>query len=138
MRTSSWLDLVLVFAPLSLLSIGGGQAIIPEIHRQVVDIHHWLTEAEFVTDYAISRMSPGPSSLVVTLIGWQVAGWLGAFVATLAIYLPSSILVAGLARLRARHPRPHRQPAVEAGLAPSSARMILAPPPTLAPPPPRR
>lgn len=126
MRDAPWLALLAVFAPLSLLSIGGGQAIIPEIHRQVVDVHHWLTETEFLTDYAISRMAPGPSSLVVALIGWQVGGWLGAAVATLGVFVPSSVVVWSIARLWARHRGAPWQTAVEEGLAPIAAGLILA------------
>ena len=58
---------------LSIATIGGGQAIIADIQRQVVDVHHWMTAAQFVNDFAIARMAPG-GSLLATLIGWQVAG----------------------------------------------------------------
>jgi chromate transporter len=82
------LSLVTLFVPLSLVSVGGGQTLVAEIHRQVVDHHHWLTEIQFVDAFAISRMSPGPGTLLVTLIGWDVAGFWGAIVASLAIFVP--------------------------------------------------
>ncbi len=126
MGDGSWRALLAVFAPLSLLSIGGGQSVIPEMHRQVVEVHHWLTESQFVADYAISRMAPGPGSMIVTLIGWQVAGWLGAVVATVGIFLPSSVVVWSVARLWARHRGAPWQRAVEQGLAPIAAGLILA------------
>ena len=54
------MDLLAVFAPLSLLTIGGGQSVVADIQRQVVDVHHWMTAREFVDLFAISRMTPGP------------------------------------------------------------------------------
>lgn len=49
--------------------IGGGQAIIADLQRQVADVHHWMTAPPFVNDFAIARMAPGPGSLLATLIG---------------------------------------------------------------------
>jgi chromate transporter len=112
--------------PLSLVSVGGGQTLVADIHRQVVDNHHWLTETQFVDAFAISRMSPGPGTLLVTLIGWDVAGVWGAIVASLAIFVPSALLVYGLARLWARYRGARWQLALEAGLRPVASGMILA------------
>ena len=58
-----------VFAPLSIVTVGGGQGIIAEVQRQVVDVHHWMTHAQFLSDFAIARLAPGPGSLLATLIG---------------------------------------------------------------------
>jgi chromate transporter len=115
-----------VFAPLSLVTIGGGQATIAEIQRQVVDVHHWMTAQEFLNDFAISRLAPGPGSLLVTLIGWQVSGFWGAVVATLGIFGPTAFLIYGVAHLWRRHQGARWQLALEAGLRPIAAGMILA------------
>jgi len=115
-----------LFVPLSLLSVGGGQTIVAEIHRQFVTNHHWMTEAQFVDAFAISRLAPGPGTLLVTLIGWDVAGAWGAIVASLAIFLPSAILVYALARLWRRYRGARWQLALEAGLKPVATGMILA------------
>jgi chromate transporter len=77
MSANRLLGLILVFSPLSILSIGGGQATIPEIQHQTVIVHGWLTNDEFADLFAIARAAPGPSTLIVALIGWQVAGFLG-------------------------------------------------------------
>ncbi len=119
-------SLAVLFAPLSLVSVGGGQTLVAEIHRQVVANHHWLTESQFVDAFAISRMAPGPGTLLVTLIGWRVAGFAGAVVASIAIFLPTSLLVYGLARIWARYRGARWQLALEAGLRPVAAGMILA------------
>ena len=95
---STLVALAVLFAPLSLVSVGGGQTLVAEIHRQVVGGHGWLTEGQFVDAFAISRMAPGPGTLLVTLIGWRVAGLAGALVASVAIFVPSALLVYGLAR----------------------------------------
>lgn len=120
------LAILAVFAPLSLTTIGGGQSVVSEMHRQVVMQQGWLTEQDFVTLFALSRLAPGPGSLLVTLIGWAVAGWQGALVASVAIFVPSSLLLYGLARLWARHRGAPWQRAIERGLAPIAAGLILA------------
>jgi len=98
-KDSLWRQLWGAFAPLSLLSIGGGQAILGDLQKQVVVNHHWLTQNQFLDDFAISRASAGPNTIIVTLIGWQVDGVVGAIVTSFAIFVPSSLLFYGLARL---------------------------------------
>lgn len=115
-----------IFAPLSLLTIGGGQTIIADIQRQVVDVHHWMSAGAFVTLFAIARMAPGPGSLLATLIGWQVAGFWGAVAATIGIFTPACVLIYGLARIWARYRGARWQRALEGGLRPLAAGMILA------------
>jgi chromate transporter len=120
------LGLIFVFAPLSLVSFGGGQAIIADMQHQTVDVQHWLTGNEFADLFALSRAAPGPSTLIAALIGWQVAGLLGAIVATLAIYVPSSIVVYGATRWwHARRDSPWRG-ILERGLAPIAVGLVFA------------
>lgn len=86
------------FVLLSLLAIGGANAVIPELHRVAVDQNHWLTNSQFVDLFAIAQAVPGPNVLIVTLIGWHVAGVPGAFVATAAMCAPSCLLTYGVHR----------------------------------------
>ncbi|MGU7773680.1 chromate transporter [Burkholderia sp. MR1-5-21] len=123
---SRYVSLFAVFAPLSIATIGGGQAIIADVQRQVVDVHHWMTATQFVNDFAIARMAPGPGSLLATLIGWQVAGFWGAVIATLALFGPTAFLIYGVAHMWRRHQGARWQVALEAGLRPVAAGMILA------------
>lgn len=118
--------LVLVFAPLSLLSVGGGQAVIVDIHRQAVGVFGWMSDGQFVDLFAVSRMAPGPGSLIASLVGWRVAGWLGAVVAGIAFFLPSSLAFYALARFWRLHPNSRRLKAIEEGLAPVSSGLVLA------------
>lgn len=119
-------SLLLIFVPLSFVTIGGGQTIVADIHRQVVDVHHWMTAAEFLDLFAISRMAPGPGSLLVTLIGWQVAGLSGAIIATLAIFAPTAVMTFCIARIWERTKGAKWQVVVEAALRPIAVGTILA------------
>lgn len=120
------ITLLLIFVPLSFVTIGGGQTIVADIHRQVVDVHHWMTAADFLNLFAISRMAPGPGSLLVTLIGWQVSGLAGAIVATFAIFTPTAIMTYCFARIWERNKGAKWQVVVEAGLRPIAVGTILA------------
>ncbi len=86
-------ELFLEFALLSFVAFGGATALLPEMHRVVVDNHQWLDDTTFTHLYAIAQAAPGPNVLVVTLIGWEVAGLPGALAATLAMCLPMSIVI---------------------------------------------
>jgi chromate transporter len=120
------LALIAVFVPFSLVSIGGGTSIIAGIQHEAVDVHHWVTAREFVDLFAISRAAPGPGSMLTTLIGWHVWGWSGAVIATLALYVPSSLLCYGVASVWRRHRGKRWHGALEAGLAPVGIGLVLA------------
>lgn len=119
-------SLVLVLAPLSLLSFGGGASILGPMHDAFVDYYGWLTSRQYVDYFAISRISPGPGAMLVTLIGWKVSGWLGAVVATIAIFLPSSILCYRIAKIWNRHRGTRLHRALEQGLMPIGTGLTLA------------
>jgi chromate transporter len=118
--------LAAVFAPLSLLSFGGGNAVIAEIAQQSTAMHHWTSEREFADLFALSRAAPGPGSMLATMIGWRVAGLAGAVTATLAFYLPSALLVYGVARVWGRWRGSRWHGAVERGIAPIAAGLFIA------------
>jgi chromate transporter len=120
------LALTVVFAPLSLLSIGGGASLLAEIEHQSVTVQGWTSQREFADLFAISRAAPGPGTMLSTLIGWKVAGMTGALTATVALYLPSSLLVYAAAKLWGRWRGSVWHSAVERGLAPIAAGLILA------------
>ncbi len=86
-------QLFLEFALLSFVAFGGATALLPEMHRVVVENHHWLNDTTFTNLYAIAQAAPGPNVLVVTLIGWEIAGLAGALATTLAMCLPMSVLI---------------------------------------------
>ena len=78
-------SLIATFGLMSLFAVGGANAAIPEMHRIAVDVHHWMSDRQFADIYAISQLSPGPNVLIVTLIGYAVAGFGGALVASAAV-----------------------------------------------------
>jgi chromate transporter len=96
------------------------------VHRVAVDVHHWVTDEEFTQMFVIARAAPGPNMLVVTLIGWHVAGLPGALVATAALCAPSCTLSYLVARAWQRFRGARWQRAVEAGLAPITVGLVLA------------
>jgi len=118
--------LVFVFAPLSLVSIGGGQSVIAELHHQAVIVHSWVTQREFASLFALSRAAPGPGALLVPLIGWRAAGWPGMLVVSLAYFLPTSILVYGVSSVWNRWRGSFWHTAIEQGFAPVTAGLVLA------------
>ncbi len=120
------LALGLVFVPLSLVSFGGGAAILADIEHQAVTVHGWTTQREFADLFAISRAAPGPGTMLSALIGWKVAGWAGVVTATVALYLPSSLVAYGAARLWGRWRGSAWHTAIERGMAPIAAGLVLS------------
>lgn len=118
--------LAAVFGELSLLAFGGTNSLLPEMQRQVVALHGWLTAQQFAALFALAQAAPGPNMLVVTLIGWRVAGLPGALVTTLSVSTPSSVLayIGGHLWYRFRDAAWRR--AVQAGLMPVTAGLVMA------------
>jgi chromate transporter len=80
------------FLWLSLICVGGGLGVVPEMQRQVVVRHAWVTAREFVDGYTLAQLTPGPTMLVVAFVGYRAHGLLGALLATVAMFLPTSII----------------------------------------------
>src|SRR4051812_20339730 len=89
-------DIALVYLRLSLLAFGGGVAVLPEMRRQVVDQHGWLTNSQFADSYALGALTPGPGMLMVITAGYRAAGVPGAVVALVSIFFPSTLLTLGV------------------------------------------
>lgn len=118
--------LVVVFAPLSLAAVGGTPSIFASIQHQSVEVQRWVTSREFVELFAIARGAPGPGSMLVTLIGWKAAGWLGALTATAALYVPSSLAALAVTKVWNRFHGRAWHNAVQAGLAPIGSGLMIA------------
>jgi len=126
MRDDPLLTLIVVIAPLSLLAIGGASAIYAPLQHQAVDIYRWVTGREFLEMFAIARVTPGPGSMLTTLIGWKIAGLAGALVATLALYVPCSLLCFAVARTWNRYRGTKWHTALANGLRPIGAGLMIA------------
>ena len=120
------LDIARTFALMSLVSIGGANAVLPEIRRQVVDVQGWMTDPTFATLFAIASSAPGPNIILVSLIGWHVSGLAGLLVATLAIMIPSCTLAFFAARAVARWSGSRAIKLLKEGLVPVALGLILA------------
>lgn len=126
MRDHPLLQLVVIMVPLSLLSIGGGGAILAPLHDASVNVHGWMSSREFVDMFAISRTCPGPGAVLVALIGMRVYGWFGAITATIAIFLPSAMLCFYAARVWNRYRGTRIHTVLERGLTPVGTGLTLA------------
>lgn len=107
-----FLELFLTFFMIGMFTIGGGMVIISLIQTQVVSVHGWINESTFTDIVAISQMTPGPIGInCATYTGYEALAEngasellciLGSFTATIAVILPSFIIVLTLCRLYTR------------------------------------
>ena len=86
------------FLWLSLIAVGGGLSVVPELERQVVYRHEWITAREFLDGYTLSQLTPGPGMLVAVFVGYRAHGLVGAVLACMAMFLPVSILTGVITR----------------------------------------
>lgn len=120
------LELFLQFTLLALVAFGGASALLPEIHRVVVDQHHWINDATFMQLFAIAQAAPGPNVLIVSLVGWEIAGVPGAVVATLGMCLPMSLVISLMMPVWNRMEGKTWQQAVQFGVAPLAVGLVLS------------
>jgi chromate transporter len=114
------------FALMSLFAVGGANSALPEMHRVAVDVQHWLTDKQFADAFAISQLSPGPNVLIVTLIGYSVAGVAGALVATLAMCLPTALMAYGVSRILTKSSHSRWPAIIQSALVPLSIGLMGA------------
>jgi chromate transporter len=111
---------------LSLLAFGGANAIVPELHRQVVEVMGAMSDADFTNLFALAQTAPGPNVLILPLIGWRLAGAAGLAVATTATVVPTSALALITGRILSRAGDSRLLKALRAGLVPLAIGLILA------------
>jgi chromate transporter len=111
---------------LSFFAVGGAHAVLPDVYRFMVTEHGWVTGAQFGTLVALSQAAPGPNVLVLSLLGYQVSGVLGATLALVAFCIPSGVICYTIARWdRAGGDTPWKR-IVKAGLAPLTVGVVIA------------
>lgn len=118
--------LMVVFSGISLTLFGGGYVFIPAIQETVVQNLHWLSVREFTDGIAIGQITPGPILISATFIGYKVAGFWGAFIATIAIFLPSGILMIAGTHFLDKFKKSNLVKSVFMGLRPAVIGMIFA------------
>lgn len=123
---SKLLDIFAVFGVLSLLAVGGGAAVLPEMKEAVVVREGWLRPDQFVEIYSLGQLAPGPNMLMVQIIGQRIAGYPGALVAFLGFFLPAGLLTYGCGKLWDRLDGWPWRESIRRGLAPISIGLMLA------------
>jgi chromate transporter len=114
------------FLMLSLLAVGGAITTAPDMHRYMVTEQHWLTDTQFTSSIAIGQAAPGPNLLFVAVLGWNVAGPLGAFATMSGILLPSTVLSLWATRWGMQRRETRGVRAFTSGLAPLTLGLLLA------------
>ena len=114
------------FLVLSLLAVGGAITTAPDMHRYLVIDQHWITDTQFTASVALAQAAPGPNVLFVAVLGWNVAGPIGATAALLGIMLPSTTLAVWATRWGARRRELLGVRAFTNGLAPLTIGLLLA------------
>jgi len=121
---STLLTLAGYFSLLSLFAIGGANAALPEMHRLAVEVEHWMSDRQFADMFAIAQVTPGPNVILVTLIGYHVAGLGGAVVATLAMCGPTCLFAFFIGRVWERFKDAPWRSAIQSALVPISIGLI--------------
>ncbi|MGD0823051.1 MAG: chromate efflux transporter [Terriglobales bacterium] len=88
------LRLFLSFLKIGSVVFGSGYVLLAFLQSEFVEHLHWLTEKQLIDAVAVGQFTPGPLFTTATFIGYVVAGWAGAVVATVGIFLPGFVLVA--------------------------------------------
>jgi chromate transporter len=114
------------FALTSLFAIGGANSAVPEMQRIAVEVEGWMSARQFTDIFAIAQVTPGPNVIIVALIGYHVAGLLGALVATLAMCGPSCLFAFYVGGVWERFRTAPWRIAIQVGLIPISIGLIAA------------
>ncbi|MGZ8156864.1 MAG: chromate transporter [Burkholderiales bacterium] len=118
--------LYLYFQVLAFLAVGGAPSVMPEMHRYIVEVHGYMTSAQFAEMYALAQVAPGPNVMYIPLLGWHIAGVAGAVATLLPMLVPSATLTLGVAYLFMRHPKAAFGIAIRRGLTPITIGLIFA------------
>ena len=92
-------NLARIFSNISLTLFGGGYVFIPYLDKIIVEQLGWLTQREFIDSIAMGQITPGPILITATFIGYKINGIVGAFIATISIFLPSSVIIIFFSRV---------------------------------------
>jgi len=131
---ADWLDLLGHFLQMSLMSVGGAISTSSEMHRFLVEQHHWLTQEQFNQSIALAQAAPGPNVLFVALMGWYVgmnagstaAALFGVLVTMVGIMTPSTIITYTAARWGHRNRDLRAVRAFKQGMAPIVIALLLS------------
>jgi chromate transporter len=97
------MDILLFFAKAGAFVFGSGLAVVPFLYQGVVQDSHWLNEQQFTDAVAVAMITPGPVVITVAFIGFLVAGFAGAALAAIGIFLPVYVPVVAVSPWFKRH-----------------------------------
>ena len=123
------LHLLWTFAQLSVLGFGGGKGIIPQMHYDAVTRYQWVTSQQFTQFYTIGKLVPGPTTIFAALVGYAATPGrplLGAAVATIAMFVPSSAIMVAFDALWVRFQASPWRVIISQGLAPAIVGLVWA------------
>ncbi len=126
MKDDPLLDILTIFASLSFLAIGGANAVVPEIHAQVVTARGWVNDGDFARLFALAQAAPGPNVLFSSLLGWNIAGFGGFVAATIGMNGPSCVIALVMSRIRRKALNSRWLIAAQNGLVPIAIGLMLA------------
>jgi chromate transporter len=98
----SMLRLFLSFFKIGAVVFGSGYVLLAFLRAEFIEHLHWITERQLIDAIAVGQFTPGPVFTTATFIGYVVAGWRGAWIATIAIFLPGFVFVAVSGRVLTR------------------------------------
>jgi chromate transporter len=126
LHATKLLNLLWVFALLSLVAVGGGTAVLPEMRRILVGHFHWLSDKQFREIYSIGQIAPGPNMLMILVIGYRLAGALGALIVGLAFFIPDCFITFFVNRVWKRFEGSPWRTAIQRGMAPVAIGLMLS------------
>ena len=88
----------LYFLKVGAVLFGSGYVLLAVLRADLVEHLHWLTENQLIDAIAVSQGTPGPFFTVATFVGYVIAGWKGAVLATAGMFLPAFVFVAVTAK----------------------------------------
>ncbi len=93
----SLFNLAALMARVDLFAFGGGFTSVPLMFHEVVNVNSWMDSKTFLNGIALGQITPGPIVITATFIGYILYGLLGGIIATVSVFLPSFLIVAGVA-----------------------------------------
>jgi chromate transporter len=121
------LRLLWTFSELSVLGFGGGKGIIPQMHADAVGRYQWVTSAQFTQFYTIGKLVPGPTTIFAALVGYAATPTrplIGAAAATVAMFVPSSLIMVAFDALWERFSASPWRTVISRGLAPAIVGLV--------------
>ncbi len=119
-------ELALYLALLSCIAFGGLPSVLPEMQRFVVNVKGWMSAEDFVRLFAIAQAAPGPNILFASLVGWRVAGPVGAVVALASISGPAAIIAWYVSALWEKYREAPWRIALQRAMAPLVVGLVLS------------